>query len=120
MVSLFPNVCNPPASPSLSTIRHFAKHHVQSLAAVLTSAGLPLGLIEAKLAAAKRFSLGVKRRTSIGHLAQAVRAVLELQPDMVRQMKTDWGTLDLRSIREQLAWVFRMSDSYCTGCTHIT
>ena len=115
-VSLFPHVCDALPSHLLQSIRHFAKTHEASMAATLPPC-LPLTLVESKLQATRRFALGLRRRTSIGHLAAAVRAVLDGQPEMVRQMRADWLHLDLVSVREQLSWVFRVSDAYCSGCT---
>lgn len=115
-VSLFPHVCDALPSHLLQSIRHFAKTHETSMAATLPPC-LPLTLVESKLQATRRFALGLRRRTSIGHLAAAVRAVLDGQPEMVRQMRADWLHLDLVSVREQLSWVFRVSDAYCSGCT---
>ena len=80
---------------------------------------LPTVLLESKLYKTRRFALGLRRRTSMGHLGAAVQAVLEGQPDMVRQMRIDWLHLDLTMIREQLEWVFRLSDSYCASRTRL-
>lgn len=116
-VSLFPSVCEALPYSTLQAVRHFAKSHEQCMAGLLPPS-LPLQVVECKLQAARKFAMGLRRRTSMGHLAQAVRAVLEGQPDMVKQMRADWLHLDLSSAREQLQWVFRVSDSYCSGCTN--
>lgn len=85
-------------------IRQFARSIEGILLSTLES--FPLSIITTKVSAARRFSHSLKRRTSLNHLAQAVRTVLSSE-DQMKQMYQDWCQIDFDSIKEQSQWIIK-------------
>jgi len=81
------------------TIRNFAKV-VESCMAV-AMAGFPEEMIVVKLAALKAFGQTLRRHTSLNHLAQAARAVLENEAQ-IHQMLIDLNRVDFSNVEEQV------------------
>ncbi|MXQ97238.1 hypothetical protein E5288_WYG011696 [Bos mutus] len=96
-----------PTSPLLppgaltQAIRNFAK----SLESWLTHAmpGAP------QVAAAGAFAQTLRRYTSLNHLAQAARAVLQ-NTAQINQMLSDLNRVDFANVQEQASWVCRCED----------
>jgi len=99
---LIPEVLRP-IPPSLTqAIRNFAK----SLESWLTTAmaDCPKEIMTIKLATVRSFSQTLRRYTSLNHLAQAARAVLQNQAQ-ITQMLADLNKVDFVNVQEQASWV---------------
>lgn len=97
------------------SIRQFAKAFEATIAALFnpatTANHIPLTLIRVKRDLAGRFGQVLRRRTSLNHLAQAVRSVLR-NPDHSGQMSYDWMHIDFGGIRDQTAWILVPGDPF--------
>lgn len=91
----------PLATFANQAIRSFSKSYLHSLANLLDASPTPTSLITAKLDIARPFVHCLRRKTTINHLAQAVHALL-MSPEQVEAMITDWLSVDLDALREQL------------------
>lgn len=94
------------------SIRQFAK----SLEVWLSQSfeiSVPQAVVELKLDLARRCAHILRRRTSLNHLAQAVRSILH-NPEYVGQMIHDWAHIDFASIKEQALWIVRTKESLLT------
>jgi len=80
-------------------IRNFARALESCLANALV--GYCEDLISKKLSAVKPFCQTLRRYTSLNHLAQAARAVLQ-NPVQVTQMLTDLNRVDFHTVEEQV------------------
>lgn len=99
---LIPEVLRP-IPPSLTqAIRNFAK----SLESWLTTAmaDCPTEITTIKLSTVRSFSQTLRRYTSLNHLAQAARAVLQNQ-QQITQMLADLNRVDFANVQEQASWV---------------
>lgn len=102
---LVPDVLKPIPATLTQSIRNFAKSLEGWLTGAMSgSAGAPVGMLAAKVAAASAFGSSLRRYTSLNHLAQAARAVLH-NGAQIAQMLSDLGRVDFHSVREQAAWV---------------
>ncbi|KFD66886.1 hypothetical protein M514_02366 [Trichuris suis] len=99
---LLVNVLRPMPSLLTQSIRSFAKQLETSLSESLV--GLPEAVQCIKLDAARSFAQILRRYTSLNHLAQAARAVLQNSVQM-NQMLTDLNRVDFRNVQEQADWV---------------
>lgn len=99
---LIPDVLRPIPSSLTQSIRNFAK----SLEAWLTSAmvGCPADIVQIKIAAANAFAQTLRRYTSLNHLAQAARAVLQ-NSSQINQMLVDLNRVDFHNVQDQASWV---------------
>ncbi|XP_076371290.1 DNA-binding protein RFX2-like isoform X6 [Tachypleus tridentatus] len=104
---LIPDVLRPIPSSLTQAIRNFAK----SLEGWLTSAmaGCPDNMIRVKVSAVSAFAQTLRRYTSLNHLAQAARAVLQ-NSSQISQMLTDLNRVDFHNVQEQASWVCQCED----------
>ncbi|KAM9214408.1 LOW QUALITY PROTEIN: MHC class II regulatory factor RFX1 [Leptosomus discolor] len=100
---LIPDVLRPIPSALTQAIRNFAK----SLESWLTNAMMnPEEMVRVKVAAASAFAQTLRRYTSLNHLAQAARAVLQ-NTAQISQMLSDLNRVDFANVQEQASWVCR-------------
>ncbi|XP_064798477.1 transcription factor RFX3 isoform X1 [Oncorhynchus masou masou] len=99
---LIPDVLRPIPSALTQAIRNFAK----SLEGWLNNAMnvIPQRMIQTKVAAVSAFSQTMRRYTSLNHLAQAARAVLQ-NTSQINQMLSDLNRVDFANVQEQASWV---------------
>ncbi|XP_050535558.1 DNA-binding protein RFX2-like isoform X2 [Daktulosphaira vitifoliae] len=99
---LIPDVLRPVPGTLTQAIRNFSK----GLESWLTSAmqGCPEEMISIKVTAVSAFAQTLRRYTSLNHLAQAARAVLQ-NYTQINQMLTDLNRVDFRNVQEQASWV---------------
>ncbi|XP_067877172.1 MHC class II regulatory factor RFX1a isoform X3 [Heterodontus francisci] len=104
---LIPDVLRPIPSALTQAIRNFAK----SLESWLTNAmmNVPEEMVRVKVAAASAFAQTLRRYTSLNHLAQAARAVLQ-NTAQINQMLSDLNRVDFANVQEQASWVCRCED----------
>lgn len=88
------------------TLTHSIRGFAKSLESWASSAmsELPPDAKAVKLKTVQAFSKLLRRYTSLNHLAQAARAVLQ-NPAQIQQMAEDLNRVDFRSIQEQASWV---------------
>ncbi|XP_036410486.1 DNA-binding protein RFX2-like [Megalops cyprinoides] len=105
---LIPDVLRPVPSTLTQAIRNFAK----SLEGWLTSAmsGFPQEIVRTKVAVVSAFAQTLRRYTSLNHLAQAARAVLQ-NTSQINQMLSDLNRVDFTNVQEQASWVCQCSES---------
>ncbi|XP_052901999.1 DNA-binding protein RFX2 [Anopheles moucheti] len=99
---LIPDVLRPIPTGLTQAIRNFAKN----LENWLTSAmgGCPEPIVAIKLTAVAAFGQTLRRYTSLNHLAQAARAVLQ-NGTQIAQMLSDLNRVDFRNVQEQASWI---------------
>ncbi|XP_035783156.1 DNA-binding protein RFX2-like isoform X3 [Anopheles albimanus] len=99
---LIPDVLRPIPTGLTQAIRNFAKN----LESWLTSAmsGCPEPIMAIKLSAVSAFGQTLRRYTSLNHLAQAARAVLQ-NGQQIAQMLNDLNRVDFRNVQEQASWI---------------
>lgn len=100
---LVPEVLEPLPLPVTQAIRQFARSLETWMMRAFESA-VPLPIVEAKIDVTRRFCQALRRRTSLNHLAQAVRAVLA-SPEHLALMLQDFNAIDFGALREQVQWV---------------
>ncbi|XP_053603144.1 transcription factor RFX3 isoform X2 [Plodia interpunctella] len=98
---LMPDVLRPIPPQLTQAIRNFAKSLEGALSA--GSSGAPAAAAAAQASAAAALAAALRRYTSLNHLAQAARAVLNNQLQ-IQQMLADLNRVDFRVVREQAAW----------------
>ncbi|GAB0204164.1 transcription factor RFX3 [Grus japonensis] len=105
---LIPDVLRPIPSALTQAIRNFAK----SLEGWLTNAmnNIPQRMIQTKVAAVSAFAQTLRRYTSLNHLAQAARAVLQ-NTSQINQMLNDLNRVDFANVQEQASWVCQCDDN---------
>jgi len=103
---LIPDVLRPIPSSLTQAIRNFAK----SLEGWLKNSmfGVPDEMLRVKLGAVGAFAQTLRRYTSLNHLAQAARAVLQ-NTSQISQMLTDLNRVDFAN--EQASWVCQCDDT---------
>ncbi|XP_023663982.1 transcription factor RFX3 isoform X2 [Paramormyrops kingsleyae] len=99
---LIPDVLRPIPSALTQAIRNFAK----SLEGWLNNAmsAVPQKMVQTKVAAVSAFAQTLRRYTSLNHLAQAARAVLQ-NTSQINQMLSDLNRVDFANVQEQASWV---------------
>ena len=100
--TLLPDMLRPIPSSLTQAIRNFAKGMEGWLKNSMI--GLPEEAVKAKLGPAVAFAQTLRRYTSLNHLAQAARAVLQNQ-EHLQQMVADLNRVDFVNVQEQAAWV---------------
>ncbi|XP_071657675.1 transcription factor RFX3-like [Patagioenas fasciata] len=105
---LIPDVLRPIPSALTQAIRNFAK----SLEGWLSSAmnNIPQRMIQTKVAAVSAFAQTLRRYTSLNHLAQAARAVLQ-NTSQINQMLSDLNRVDFVNVQEQKSWI---CEAFCS------
>ncbi|KAK7930210.1 hypothetical protein WMY93_006605 [Mugilogobius chulae] len=104
---LIPDVLRPIPSALTQAIRNFAK----SLESWLTGAmmNIPEEMVRIKVICVSSFSQTLRRYTSLNHLAQAARAVLQ-NSAQINQMLSDLNRVDFTNVQEQASWVCQCED----------
>uniref|UniRef100_A0A7N6F6Q4 RFX-type winged-helix domain-containing protein n=1 Tax=Anabas testudineus TaxID=64144 RepID=A0A7N6F6Q4_ANATE len=104
---LIPDVLRPIPSALTQAIRNFAK----SLENWLTGAmmNIPEEMVRIKAVCVCSFSQTLRRYTSLNHLAQAARAVLQ-NSAQINQMLSDLNRVDFTNVQEQASWVCQCED----------
>uniref|UniRef100_A0AAY5EQ09 RFX-type winged-helix domain-containing protein n=1 Tax=Electrophorus electricus TaxID=8005 RepID=A0AAY5EQ09_ELEEL len=99
---LISDVLRPIPSALTQAIRNCAK----SLENWLTSAmiNIPEEMVRIKVVCAGAFAQTLRRYTSLNHLAQAARAVLQ-NSAQISQMLNDLNRVDFTNVQEQASWV---------------
>lgn len=105
---LVPDVLRAVPSGLTQMIRNFAKSLENWLINSMTE--MPSPVINLKVAAVSAFSQTLRRYTSLNHLAQAARAVLQ-NPSQINQMWTDLNKVDFTNVQEQASWVCQCDES---------
>ncbi|XP_038597715.1 MHC class II regulatory factor RFX1-like isoform X2 [Tachyglossus aculeatus] len=105
---LIPDVLRPIPSILMQAIRNFAK----SLESWLTNAmmNIPEEMVFVKVATASTFAQTLRRYTSLNHLAQGARGVLQ-NTVQINQMLNDLNHVDFADIQEQASWVGHCENS---------
>lgn len=105
---LIPDVLRPVPSTLTQAIRNFAK----SLEGWLTNAmsDFPQQVIQTKVGVVSAFAQTLRRYTSLNHLAQAARAVLQ-NASQINQMLSDLNRVDFANVQEQASWVCQCEES---------
>ncbi|XP_067368945.1 DNA-binding protein RFX2 isoform X4 [Channa argus] len=105
---LIPDVLRPVPSTLTQAIRNFAK----SLESWLTNAmtNFPQEIVRTKVAVVSAFAQTLRRYTSLNHLAQAARAVLQ-NTSQINQMLSDLNRVDFANVQEQASWVCQCDES---------
>uniref|UniRef100_H2Z0C4 RFX-type winged-helix domain-containing protein n=1 Tax=Ciona savignyi TaxID=51511 RepID=H2Z0C4_CIOSA len=107
---LIPDVLRPIPSALTQAIRNFAKGLESGLTGALKKADIPPELTKLKISAVSAFSQTLRRYTSLNHLAQAARAVLN-NVAQINQMLADLNRVDFNNVQEQASWVCQCPDN---------
>nr|XP_029723641.1 DNA-binding protein RFX2 isoform X4 [Aedes albopictus] len=99
---LIPDVLRPIPTGLTQAIRNFAKNLESWLSSAMS--GCPESIVTIKLAAVAAFGQTLRRYTSLNHLAQAARAVLQ-NSTQIAQMLNDLNRVDFRNVQEQASWI---------------
>ncbi|XP_052121693.1 DNA-binding protein RFX2 isoform X3 [Frankliniella occidentalis] len=99
---LIPDVLRPIPTALTQAIRNFSKGLESWLTVAMV--GCPDEMKNIKLGAAGAFAQTLRRYTSLNHLAQAARAVLQ-NSSQINQMLTDLNRVDFHNVQEQASWV---------------
>ncbi|KAH0625945.1 hypothetical protein JD844_034334 [Phrynosoma platyrhinos] len=99
---LIPDVLRPVPGTLTQAIRNFAK----SLEGWLVNAmsDFPQQIVQTKVGVVGAFAQTLRRYTSLNHLAQAARAVLQ-NTSQINQMLSDLNRVDFANVQEQASWV---------------
>ncbi|XP_039448196.1 DNA-binding protein RFX2 isoform X5 [Culex pipiens pallens] len=99
---LIPDVLRPIPTGLTQAIRNFAKNLENWLSSAMS--GCPKEIVKIKLSAVSAFGQTLRRYTSLNHLAQAARAVLQ-NSTQIAQMLNDLNRVDFRNVQEQASWI---------------
>lgn len=103
--TLIPNVLLSELSTGMTqTCRTFAKNIDVYLRKSLMLANLGEFFVKKKIQAIKYLQQGLKRYTSLNHLAHASRGVL-MKPEQVQQMYQDYIRVDINTVHQQAGWI---------------
>lgn len=108
---LIPNVLRPIPATLTQAIRNFAKSLESWMKGSLD--GYPALCVQNKVSSVVAFSQTLRRYTSLNHLAQAARAVLQ-NSSQINQMVTDLNRVDFANVQEQASWVCQCDESLVT------
>ena len=94
-----------PVSLSAGTLTQAIRNFAKTLEGWLRSAteSTPAGMVRVKLSAVSAFAQTLRRYTSLNHLAQAARAVLQ-NSGQITQMLSDLNRVDFVNVQEQVMW----------------
>ncbi|XP_031558345.1 DNA-binding protein RFX2-like isoform X2 [Actinia tenebrosa] len=104
---LIPEVLRPIPSSLTQAIRNFAKRLEGWVVGSLNHVPKKMGTVKVSTCCA--FAQTLRRYTSLNHLAQAARAVLQ-NPSQINQMLSDLNRVDFANVQEQAAWVCQCDD----------
>ncbi|XP_014281285.1 DNA-binding protein RFX2 isoform X3 [Halyomorpha halys] len=99
---LIPDVLRPIPSSLTQAIRNFAKGLESWLSSAMV--GCPPDMVDIKVSAVCALGQTLRRYTSLNHLAQAARAVLQ-NSVQINQMLADLNRVDFHNVQEQASWV---------------
>ncbi|XP_017465147.1 PREDICTED: DNA-binding protein RFX2 isoform X1 [Rhagoletis zephyria] len=99
---IIPDVLRSIPNALTQAIRNFAKNLELWLCESMV--GVPDRLVQIKSSAVSAFCQTLRRYTSLNHLAQAARAVLQ-NGSQITQMLNDLNRVDFHNVQEQAAWV---------------
>ncbi|XP_041475684.1 transcription factor RFX3-like isoform X3 [Lytechinus variegatus] len=105
---LIPDVLRPIPSALTQAIRNFAKSLEGWLRNSMSNS--PPEMLSLKAGAVTAFAQTLRRYTSLNHLAQAARAVLQ-NTSQINQMLSDLNRVDFANVQEQASWVCQCDDS---------
>ncbi|XP_030369322.1 DNA-binding protein RFX2 isoform X2 [Scaptodrosophila lebanonensis] len=105
---IIPDVLRSIPNALTQAIRNFAKN--LELWLCETMVGVPEQLAQIKTSAVSAFCQTLRRYTSLNHLAQAARAVLQ-NGAQITQMLSDLNRVDFHNVQEQAAWVSQCAPS---------
>ncbi|XP_064605330.1 transcription factor RFX3-like isoform X2 [Liolophura sinensis] len=105
---LIPDVLRPIPSSLTQAIRNFAKSLENWLKGAMQ--GVTDEMVKTKIGAVSAFAQTLRRYTSLNHLAQAARAVLQ-NTSQITQMLTDLNRVDFANVQEQASWVCQCEDA---------
>ncbi|XP_074485064.1 MHC class II regulatory factor RFX1 isoform X1 [Sebastes fasciatus] len=105
---LIPDVLRPIPSALTQAIRNFAKSLESWLSGAMMN--IPEEMVRIKVVCVGSFSQTLRRYTSLNHLAQAARAVLQ-NSAQINQMLSDLNRVDFTNVQEQASWVCQCEDS---------
>ncbi|KAM4857679.1 DNA-binding protein RFX2 isoform X2 [Urocitellus parryii] len=103
---LIPDVLRPVPSALTQAIRNFAKSLEGWLANAMSD--FPQQVIQTKVGVVSAFAQTLRRYTSLNHLAQAARAVLQ-NTSQINQMLSDLNRVDFANV--QASWVCQCEES---------
>uniref|UniRef100_A0A670KFY6 DNA-binding protein RFX2 n=1 Tax=Podarcis muralis TaxID=64176 RepID=A0A670KFY6_PODMU len=112
---LIPDVLRPVPSTLTQAIRNFAK----SLEGWLINAmsDFPQQIVQTKVGVVSAFAQTLRRYTSLNHLAQAARAVLQ-NTSQINQMLSDLNRVDFANVQEQASWVCQCEEGLVQKLEH--
>ncbi|XP_066922110.1 DNA-binding protein RFX2-like isoform X3 [Clytia hemisphaerica] len=105
---LVPDVLRAVPSALTQIVRNFAKSLENWLVGSMSE--MPKEICNVKVAAVSAFSQTLRRYTSLNHLAQAARAVLQ-NSQQINQMWNDLNKVDFNNVQEQSSWVCQCDES---------
>ncbi|XP_013117122.2 DNA-binding protein RFX2 [Stomoxys calcitrans] len=105
---IIPDVLRSIPNSLTQAIRNFAKNMEIWLCESMI--GVPERMVQIKSSAVSAFCQTLRRYTSLNHLAQAARAVLQ-NSSQITQMLNDLNRVDFHNVQEQAAWVCQCEPS---------
>ena len=105
---LIPSVLRPIPATLTQAIRNFAKSLESWMKGCMED--YPHSCVQAKVSSVVAFSQTLRRYTSLNHLAQAARAVLQ-NTSQINQMVTDLNRVDFSNVQEQASWVCQCDEA---------
>lgn len=96
---LIPDVLRPIPSSLTQAIRNFSKNLENWLSTAMS--GCPERILQIKLSAVTAFGQTLRRYTSLNHLAQAARAVLQ-NSSQIAQMLNDLNRVDFHNVHVRI------------------
>ena len=97
-----PDVLRPIPNTLTQAIRSFSKNLDVWLSVAMSEC--PEKIVQIKVSSVSAFGQTLRRYTSLNHLAQAARAVLN-NSTQIAQMLNDLNRVDFRNVQEQASWV---------------
>ncbi|KAL2087008.1 hypothetical protein ACEWY4_018067 [Coilia grayii] len=104
---LIPDVLRPIPSALTQAIRNFGKSVENWLSNAMMN--IPEEMVRIKVTCVGAFAQTLRRYTSLNHLAQAARAVLQ-NTTQINQMLSDLNRVDFANVQEQASWVCRCEE----------
>ncbi|XP_078353446.1 DNA-binding protein RFX2-like isoform X2 [Oculina patagonica] len=105
---LIPDVLRPIPASLTQAVRNFAKGLEGWLVSSLDQ--IPKKMADVKVSTCSAFAQTLRRYTSLNHLAQAARAVLQ-NSSQISQMLADLNRVDFANVQEQASWVCQCDDN---------
>ncbi|XP_068518105.1 DNA-binding protein RFX2 isoform X7 [Anas acuta] len=103
---LIPDVLRPVPNFFAGTLTQAIRNFAKSLEGWLMNAmsEFPPKIVQTKVGVVSAFAQTLRRYTSLNHLAQAARAVLQ-NTSQINQMLSDLNRVDFANVQEQASWV---------------